>query len=262
MLTTNQPARISTNPDYKYVFVCGLARSGTSMLGRNIARLEDCTGFKNTGALQDEGQFLQDIYPVAADLGGAGRFGFDPRAHRTENSPLMTPENVARLHASWHAYWDKSKRICVEKTPGNLLMTRFLQAAFPNSYFIVVKRHPVPVSVSSQLLKNSFFKSYYLYITRKYEPRFAKWGYSLTNGMANGGELLRRGSKTYGIIGPLYCFGADVLFFCWRLGLRLKARAKQGIKALLPQFVLMRIRQAREEASHDQKQAGARSRHA
>src|SRR5207249_10690599 len=51
------------------------------------------------------------------------------------------------------AYWDKSKRICVEKTPGNLLMTRFLQAAFPNSYFIVVKRHPVPVSVSSQRSK-------------------------------------------------------------------------------------------------------------
>src|SRR5206468_1578940 len=81
--------------DYKYVFVCGLHRSGTSMLGRNIAR----------------------------------------------------------LRASWHAYWDKSKRICVEKTPGNLLMTRFLQAAFPNSYFIVVKRHPVPVSIASQRWK-------------------------------------------------------------------------------------------------------------
>ena len=367
MLTTNQPARISTNPDYKYVFVCGLARSGTSMLGRNIARLENCTGFKNTGALQDEGQFLQDIYPVAADLGGAGRFGFDPRAHRTENSPLLTPENIARLRASWHAYWDKSKAICVEKTPGNLLMTRFLQAAFPNSYFIVVKRHPVPVSISSQrwkinitsmhsmfehwlhchelfehdkkylkrvyelsyedyiadparyhaeiaafigtrvpeppkedkfyyvsqwrtpagvrvpehsmeevsvahnqkyfdrwskLLKNSFFKSYYLYITRKYEPRFAKWGYSLTNGMANGSELLPGGSKAYAVIGPLYCSGADAFFFCWRFGLRLKAHAKQAIKALLPQFVLIRIRQAREEASRDQKQAGALSRHA
>jgi hypothetical protein len=35
--------------NYKYVFVCGLQRSGTSMLGRNIARLENCTGFKNTG---------------------------------------------------------------------------------------------------------------------------------------------------------------------------------------------------------------------
>ena len=55
---------------YKYVFVCGLQRSGTSILGRNIARLENCTGFKNTGVLQDEGQFLQDVYPPDGAYGG------------------------------------------------------------------------------------------------------------------------------------------------------------------------------------------------
>ena len=42
--------------NHKYVFICGLARSGTSLLGRNIARLKDCTGFKNTGVFEDEGQ--------------------------------------------------------------------------------------------------------------------------------------------------------------------------------------------------------------
>src|SRR6266566_849342 len=73
--------------------------------------------------------------------------------HRTETSELLTPEKIARLRASWHSYWDKSKTIYVEKTPGNLLMTRFLQAAFPNSHFIVVKRHPVPVSIASQRWK-------------------------------------------------------------------------------------------------------------
>ena len=30
----------------KYVFVGGSPRSGTSLLGRNIARMEDCTGLK------------------------------------------------------------------------------------------------------------------------------------------------------------------------------------------------------------------------
>jgi hypothetical protein len=141
--------------NYKYVFVCGLQRSGTSMLGRNIARLENCTGFKNTGVLQDEGQYLQDVYPTDQTYGGTGRYGFDPRAHLTETSELLTPENIARLRASWHAHWDKSKTICVEKTPGNLLMTRFLQAAFPNSYFIIVKRHPVAVSMATQRWKVS-----------------------------------------------------------------------------------------------------------
>ncbi len=39
----------------KYVFVCGLPRSGTSVIGRNIARLENCTGLHDTGVLEDEG---------------------------------------------------------------------------------------------------------------------------------------------------------------------------------------------------------------
>jgi hypothetical protein len=38
----------------------------------------------------------------------------------------------------------------VEKTPADLLMTRFLQAAFPNSYFVVIKRHPAAVCLATQ----------------------------------------------------------------------------------------------------------------
>lgn len=139
--------------DRKYVFVCGLPRSGTSLLGRNIGRLENCTDLKNTGEIEDEGQYLQDVYPIAYEFGGAGRFGFDPRTHRTEASDLLTPDNVAKLYASWHKYWDNDKNIFVEKTPSNLLMTRFLQAAFPNAYFVVIRRHPVPVGMAAQKWK-------------------------------------------------------------------------------------------------------------
>src|SRR5262249_25536423 len=125
----------------KYVFVGGSPRSGTSLLGRNIARMENCTGLKNTGVFEDEGQFLQDVYPTASAYGGSSRCGFDPRIHRTESSELLTPEKVARLRGTWHSYWDNTKTLFVEKTPENFLMTRFLQAGFPNSYFVVVKRH-------------------------------------------------------------------------------------------------------------------------
>ena len=137
----------------KYVFVCGLPRSGTSILGRNIARMENCTGLQNTGVLEDEGGFLQDVYPTEHVCGGPGRFGFDPRAHLTEDSTLLTPGNVAKLQASWHPYWDNRKTIFVEKTPANLLMTRFLQTAFPNSYFVVIKRHPLAVAMAAQKWK-------------------------------------------------------------------------------------------------------------
>jgi hypothetical protein len=147
----------------KYVFVCGLPRSGTSVLGRNVGRLANCTGLKNTGALEDEGQYLQDVYPLAGDCGGDGRFGFNPRMHLTETSDLLTPENVAKLRSSWDPYWDKSKAVYVEKTPANLLMTRFLQAAFPNSYFVVIRRHPVPVSIAIQKWKVNVTSLYNLF---------------------------------------------------------------------------------------------------
>ena len=139
----------------KHVFVCGLPRSGTSVLGRNVARLEDCTGFKSTGVLEDEGQFLQDVYASDHERGGSGSFGFHADSHLTETSALLTRRNAERLRCCWERYWDPRKRIRVEKTPGNLLMARFLQAIFPNAYFVVMRRHPISVSMATQKWKDS-----------------------------------------------------------------------------------------------------------
>jgi Sulfotransferase family len=338
---------------HKYVFVCGLQRSGTSVLARNIGRLEDCTSFKNTGVLQDEGQYLQDVYPTDGEYGGTGRFGFDPHAHLKETSPLLAPENVARLWASWHSHWDQHRSICVEKTPSNLIKTRFLQAAFPNSYFVVVKRHPVAVSMATQrwkvsvtaihrllehwlhcygifeedkkylknvyelryedyvedpdkyhrkiarfigtrvpeppkedkfryvaqwpnptglrvpecameetsraynkkyfdrwsdLLNNSRFKSYYRHIAMKYEPRIAKYGYSLTDNFGVSEEVLQDG-KVSKAVGTLCCLGADTGAFMRRLSVRCNVRLRVTAKAVLPEFIVTRIRQARQKAS-------------
>src|SRR5437667_9506173 len=94
--TQNTIMQNDDNSKYKYVFVCGLQRSGTSMLGRNIARLENCTGFKNTGVLQDEGQYLQDVYPTDRYHGGTGRYGFNRRAHLPDPSALLTPQNLSQ----------------------------------------------------------------------------------------------------------------------------------------------------------------------
>ena len=60
------------------------------------------------------------MLPNSKAYGGAGKFGFDPRAHLTETSSLFTPENALRLRPSWARHWDQSKTIFVEKTPGNL----------------------------------------------------------------------------------------------------------------------------------------------
>lgn len=129
------------------VFVGGLHRSGTSLLARWLARHPEVSGFSHTGAPEDEGQHLQNVYP---GFGGWGRFGFDPRSHMTEASPLVSDESRARLMAQWGRHWDLHKPVLLEKSPPNLTKARFLQALFPRSAFVIVLRHPVAVAGATQ----------------------------------------------------------------------------------------------------------------
>jgi hypothetical protein len=134
---------------YRFIFLCGLHRSGTSPLFRILREHPEISGFHNTGVPEDEGQFLQTVFPAARTFGGPGRFGFAKAAHLTEKSRLVTPENRDKVFTDWAIYWDLSKRCLLEKSPPNLIRTRFLQALFPNSYFVVIIRHPIPVSLST-----------------------------------------------------------------------------------------------------------------
>jgi hypothetical protein len=326
---------VDTNA-HRYVFICGLHRSGTSVLGRNITKLENCTGFNDTGAIEDEGQFLQDVYPTSKAYGGAGRFGFDPRAHLTEDSPLLTLENALKLRQNWERYWDPSKTIRVEKTPGNLLKTRFLQAVFPDSYFIVVRRHPVAVSMANQrwkvsfaplhnlfdhwlhcyglfeqdkkylkhvyeltyedyiqnpernhqevarfigaqlagsameavtdaynqkyfnrwsdLLNDSPFKGYYRYIASKYEPKFNKYGYSLTEGFGLKEERLREVEPISATTGALYCLAADAYSLMVRSSIQAKAYIKRQLREHLPEPLKVRIKHVLRKTAPMKKQ--------
>jgi hypothetical protein len=128
------------------VFVGGLHRSGTSLMTELVASHPQASRLRATGVPEDEGQHLQDVYATAMRLGGPGRFAFSPRAHLTEPTIEDARDAGSRLLASWRPYWDLSKPVLVEKSPSNMLMSRFLQSVFPGSSFIMMIRHPIAVA--------------------------------------------------------------------------------------------------------------------
>ena len=136
--------------DARHIFICGLHRSGTSLLHKCLRSHHEISGFTGTGVPQDEGQHLQSVYPTTRALGCPGKFGFDPESHMDENHPLATSESAERLLLEWSHHWDLSKRYLVEKSPPNIVRTRFLQKLFPDSCFVVIFRHPVAVAKATQ----------------------------------------------------------------------------------------------------------------
>jgi hypothetical protein len=150
---------------HQLVFLAGLHRSGTTLLARLLAAHPEVSGFSGTGAPADEGQHLQTVYPPSKAYGGPGRFGFARESHLTEDSPLVSEENARKIFAEWSPQWDLTRPLLLEKSPPNLLKTRFLQALYPGSAFVVIVRHPIPVSIPTATWRG----------TRRYDRLFEHW---------------------------------------------------------------------------------------
>lgn len=133
-----------------HVFIGGLHRSGTSILNRIMQTHTLVTGFSGTGASEDEGQHLQTVIPHDGEFGGPGTFCFDHRARLTEHDLARYESGILRIMEAWERHWDDARPVRVEKSPPNLIRSRFLQAAFPESRFVFIVRHPLVVSMATQ----------------------------------------------------------------------------------------------------------------
>ncbi len=134
----------------QFIFIVGLHRSGTSLLHQILREHPLISGFKDTGVSEDEGQHLQTILPTGLEMGGPGRFGYHPEAYMDETHPLATPQTAAQLWEQWKPFWDITHPYLIEKSPPNILRTRFLQQLFPNSAFIAILRHPVAIAYATR----------------------------------------------------------------------------------------------------------------
>ncbi len=148
--TATAPSAPCQPSSHTFAFIGGLHRSGTTLLAHCLAAHPAASGFINTGASEDEGQHLQSVYPPADKRGGPGQFGFSAEMHLTERSPLVTDANRRRLLADWSAHWNSERTVLIEKSPPNLIKTRFLQAMFPDARFIMMMRHPIANAFATQ----------------------------------------------------------------------------------------------------------------
>jgi len=135
---------------HRFIFVCGLHLSETSVLFRSLRDHPEVSGFQDTASPENEGMHLQTVYRPSGYYGGAAAFGFHPEAHLTESSSLASDTNRQKLFSEWSQYWDLNKVYLLEKSPPNIIRTRFLQAMFPDSYFVILLRHPLAVSYATQ----------------------------------------------------------------------------------------------------------------
>jgi hypothetical protein len=94
----------------------------------------------------------------------------------------------------------------------------------------------------SNLLNNSPFKRYYRYIAAKYEPEFAKYGYSLIKGVGVKEEHLQKARKISSGFENLYFLMANACAFLMRLAARSKGYVKRQIRARLPEPLKIRIK--------------------
>jgi hypothetical protein len=94
----------------------------------------------------------------------------------------------------------------------------------------------------SHLLDKSPFKRYYRYLAAKYEPKFAKYDYSLINGFVADENPIREAGHVSAITAAFYSRAAEVCAISVRTPLQARGYIKKQLRTHLPQSVKLRVK--------------------
>lgn len=150
------------------IFVVGLNKSGTSLLYLLLARHEVLSGIAGANRLRDgpsrlylskyglrEGQKIEALPPKLKAKESPYIFGSPSIIHRYRltETDVEPEDRDAVVSALRSAMVDPDRRL-VEKSPPNLVRTRYLQALFPDATFIINVRDPyATISANTRLGK-------------------------------------------------------------------------------------------------------------
>ena len=142
------------------IFILGLNKSGTSLLNLCLAQHASVSGIRDfsrpkkwkggTAHLRlqsfrlGEGQKIPNLLEkLTPKPGGSGRWAHPDVRHlyRLTEAHVEPDDRDHVVRAYREGMCDSSKRLC-EKSPPNLIRSRYLQALFPDAVFITIVRDP------------------------------------------------------------------------------------------------------------------------
>jgi hypothetical protein len=123
--------------NHYWLFILGLNNSGTTLL---VDLLKSHPAMR---WLPNEGQYLTGALPLPRAYGVPRNFSRRPDIfHWTEKAD---PTPALRIQYDWALHFQQRPGILLEKSPPNILRSRWLQQNFRPSRFVTIIRHPYAV---------------------------------------------------------------------------------------------------------------------
>ncbi len=124
----------------KWVFIVGCYNSGTTLLHNLLATHPE------VACMPSEGQFYSTQLPRGADYNLPRLWALKPELFYLDEF-TSTPIDAVKLRREWAYFYNHPrKKVLIEKTILNAARTRWLQANFPNAYFVSLFRNGYAVA--------------------------------------------------------------------------------------------------------------------